>query len=182
MQRDTTGLTAENKELKLRLQAMEQQAQLREGMHDLNCFCHVLSGVGIWEIVERIVSCGFSNTYSFKFIQLLCLNGFLLVIYLFNLLIIYNWCCYFGSTALNEKLREEVQRLKIATGQMQTINGNPFNRGLPQFASHQPALHPFGGPQAQQQQQPHHMLQSSNNNQTRNGQPNPSFMDYNQRV
>ncbi|KAM6564325.1 hypothetical protein CsatB_024323 [Cannabis sativa] len=30
MQRDTTGLTAENKELKLRLQAMEQQAQLRE--------------------------------------------------------------------------------------------------------------------------------------------------------
>lgn len=33
MQRDTTGLTAENKELKLRLQAMEQQAQLRDGTH-----------------------------------------------------------------------------------------------------------------------------------------------------
>lgn len=33
MQRDTTGLTAENKELKLRLQAMEQQAHLSEGMH-----------------------------------------------------------------------------------------------------------------------------------------------------
>ena len=32
MQRDTTGLTSENKELKLRLQAMEQQAELREGM------------------------------------------------------------------------------------------------------------------------------------------------------
>lgn len=31
-QRDTTGLTAENKELKLRLQAMEQQAHLRDGM------------------------------------------------------------------------------------------------------------------------------------------------------
>lgn len=31
IQRDTTGLTAENKELKLRLQAMEQQAQLRDG-------------------------------------------------------------------------------------------------------------------------------------------------------
>lgn len=31
-QRDTTGLTAENTELKLRLQAMEQQAQLRDGM------------------------------------------------------------------------------------------------------------------------------------------------------
>lgn len=32
MQRDTSGLTVENKELKLRLQAMEQQAQLRDGM------------------------------------------------------------------------------------------------------------------------------------------------------
>lgn len=32
MQRDTTGLTAENKELKLKLQAMEQQAHLRDGM------------------------------------------------------------------------------------------------------------------------------------------------------
>ncbi|XWS74498.1 hypothetical protein CRYUN_Cryun01aG0003300 [Craigia yunnanensis] len=30
-QRDTTGLTTENTELKLRLQAMEQQAQLRDG-------------------------------------------------------------------------------------------------------------------------------------------------------
>jgi hypothetical protein len=33
MQRDTTGLTSENKELKLRLQAMEQQAHLRDGMY-----------------------------------------------------------------------------------------------------------------------------------------------------
>lgn len=32
LQRDTTDLTAENRELKLRLQAMEQQAQLRDGM------------------------------------------------------------------------------------------------------------------------------------------------------
>lgn len=32
MQRDTTDLTSENRELKLRLQAMEQQAQLRDGM------------------------------------------------------------------------------------------------------------------------------------------------------
>lgn len=31
-QRDTTGLTSENAELELRLQAMEQQAQLRDGM------------------------------------------------------------------------------------------------------------------------------------------------------
>ncbi|EEF29374.1 hypothetical protein RCOM_1170820 [Ricinus communis] len=60
MQRDTTGLTAENKELKLRLQAMEQQAHLRD--------------------------------------------------------------------ALNEALREEVQRLKIATGQIPAVNGNLFGR------------------------------------------------------
>lgn len=32
LQRDTTGLSSENTELKLRLQAMEQQAQLRDGM------------------------------------------------------------------------------------------------------------------------------------------------------
>ncbi|KAL1818127.1 hypothetical protein ACET3Z_020701 [Daucus carota] len=33
-QRDTTGLTNENTELKLRLQAMEQQAQLRDALND----------------------------------------------------------------------------------------------------------------------------------------------------
>ncbi|KAG0481030.1 hypothetical protein HPP92_011888 [Vanilla planifolia] len=33
-QRDTTGLTAENMELKLRLQAMEQQAQLRDALNE----------------------------------------------------------------------------------------------------------------------------------------------------
>jgi hypothetical protein len=32
IQRDTTGLTAENRELKLRLQSMEEQAKLRDGM------------------------------------------------------------------------------------------------------------------------------------------------------
>ena len=42
MQRDTTGLTSENKELKLRLQAMEQQAHLRDGMHCFKtCVCHL---------------------------------------------------------------------------------------------------------------------------------------------
>jgi hypothetical protein len=33
VQRDTTGLSAENAELKIRLQAMEQQAQLHDGEH-----------------------------------------------------------------------------------------------------------------------------------------------------
>ena len=32
VQKDTTSLTTENSELKLRLQSMEQQAQLRDGM------------------------------------------------------------------------------------------------------------------------------------------------------
>ncbi|XP_021284567.1 transcription factor VIP1 [Herrania umbratica] len=113
LQRDTTGLTAENKELKLRLQAMEQQAQLRD--------------------------------------------------------------------ALNDALREEVQRLKIQAGQMSAMNGNPFNRGLPpQFLPHQAAPHHFSGHQTTQQQQ-QQMPQSSTNNQTLNGQPQPRFMDFNQR-
>jgi hypothetical protein len=34
-QRDTSGLTAENRELKLRLQSMEEQAKLRDGMFSL---------------------------------------------------------------------------------------------------------------------------------------------------
>lgn len=34
IQRDTTGLTSENTELKLRLQAMEQQAQLRDALNE----------------------------------------------------------------------------------------------------------------------------------------------------
>lgn len=34
LQRDTTGLTTENSELKLRLQSMEQQAKLREALND----------------------------------------------------------------------------------------------------------------------------------------------------
>ncbi|XP_062159465.1 transcription factor VIP1 [Alnus glutinosa] len=116
LQRDTSGLTVENKELKLRLQAMEQQAHLRD--------------------------------------------------------------------ALNEALREEVQRLKITVGH-QAVNGSPFNRGLPpQYSSHQPTLHHFGSPQNQpQEQQQLYMTQSSTNNQqTLNGQPRPSFLDFNKRA
>ncbi|URD75005.1 hypothetical protein MUK42_09895 [Musa troglodytarum] len=99
LQRDTTDLTAENRELKLRLQAMEQQAQLRD--------------------------------------------------------------------ALNEALREEVQRLKIATGQLPNANGNPFNGGLRQSVSnyyHPQQSSPPSGRQA------HHLhpsqAQSSSNGQS----------------
>ncbi|KAK6940012.1 Basic-leucine zipper domain [Dillenia turbinata] len=118
LQRDTTGLTSENKELKLRLQAMEQQAQLRD--------------------------------------------------------------------ALNEALKEEVQHLKIATGQIPAVNGNHFNRGLPpQYAPHPQALHHFGGqqsPQQQQQAQQVLMAQSSQNPQSSNGPPRPSFASFNQKI
>ncbi|GFY85595.1 Basic-leucine zipper (bZIP) transcription factor family protein [Actinidia rufa] len=81
LQRDTTGLTVENKELKLRLQAMEQQAHLRDesiSAEEFVCFC------------------------------------------LFGVVLL--------AAALNEALREEVHRLKIATGQIPAANGNPFKQ------------------------------------------------------
>ncbi|BFG40731.1 hypothetical protein CerSpe_270050 [Prunus speciosa] len=110
LQRDTTVITAENKELKLRLQAMEQQAQLRD--------------------------------------------------------------------ALNEKLKEEVQRLKIETNQIPPGNGNPFYRGLPpQYATPQSSSHHQLG--SGQTQQHHHLL---HNQAVSNGQARPSFMDFNQRA
>eukprot|EP00850_Spirogloea_muscicola_P014507 SM000105S13852 [mRNA] locus=s105:68760:70758:+ [translate_table: standard] len=65
LQRDTAGITTENSELKLRLRAMEQQAQLRD--------------------------------------------------------------------ALNEALREEVQRLKIATGQLAAAGGQPQGQSSLEF-------------------------------------------------
>ncbi|XP_059630519.1 transcription factor VIP1-like [Cornus florida] len=112
LQRGTTGLTAENKELKLRLEALEKEAHLRD--------------------------------------------------------------------ALNDALREEVQRLKIAT-----INGNPFSRDLAsQFSSHLQALHRFSTNQTQQpqQQQQLHISHSTANNQTPSELPQPSLLDFNQRV
>ncbi|XP_062020478.1 transcription factor VIP1 [Rosa rugosa] len=114
LQRDTTAITAENKELKIRLQSMEQQAQLRD--------------------------------------------------------------------ALNEKLKEEVERLKIETSQIPHGSGNPFYRGLPpQYAPPQSALHnQLGGSQSQHQHQ--HQQLHVLHNQNVNGQPHPSFMDFNQRA
>lgn len=82
MQRDSMGLTNENNELKLRLQATEQQAQLRE--------------------------------------------------------------------ALNEALREEVQRLKLATGQ---IPGYTLNQQNFQLSQQGPHLTLYQIQQQQQQQQ-----------------------------
>jgi len=42
MQRDNSGLTTENKELKLRLQALEQQAHLRDGMSYNNLISSII--------------------------------------------------------------------------------------------------------------------------------------------
>uniref|UniRef100_A0A0A9DCM7 Uncharacterized protein n=1 Tax=Arundo donax TaxID=35708 RepID=A0A0A9DCM7_ARUDO len=101
MQRDTSGLTTENRELKLRLQAMEEQAKLRD--------------------------------------------------------------------ALNDALREEVQRLKIAAGQAPNMNRNPFNGGLHQqqqqmasYFSQPQQMQYFGGHQGQHHR-PNHLPQNSSN-------------------
>ncbi|KAG0528858.1 hypothetical protein BDA96_05G048800 [Sorghum bicolor] len=101
LQRDTSGLITENRELKLRLQAMEEQAKLRD--------------------------------------------------------------------ALNDALREEVQRLKIAVGQVPNMNGNPFNGGLPQqqqqmpsYFSQQQQMQYFGSHQGQHHNPNHHPQNSSN--------------------
>jgi uncharacterized protein YcbK (DUF882 family) len=119
LQRDTTGLTAENRELKLRLQSMEEQAKLRD--------------------------------------------------------------------ALNEALREEVQRLKIAAGQAVNINGNPFNGGLQQQIpsyfvqqqqQQQQQMSYFGGHQAQHHNQNHHHQSPSNGGQSLSGQSLNDSMDF----
>ncbi|KAL8130537.1 hypothetical protein V2J09_019692 [Rumex salicifolius] len=97
LQRDTTGLTSENRELKLRLQAMEQQAQLKD--------------------------------------------------------------------ALNEALKEEVQRLRITTGQMQLASNRSSNA--------------FAGQQTQHSQP--HMAQPSNG-QNSLKQTRPNFMGFDHRA
>nr|ACG36988.1 transcription factor RF2b [Zea mays] len=93
-QRDTTGLSAENAELKIRLQAMEQQAQLRD--------------------------------------------------------------------ALNDALRQEVERLKIATGEMSKSNNEHFNMGM-QHVSYSPSFFQLSEQHTMQQhgniQLPHHFQQ-----------------------
>lgn len=86
--------------------------------------------------------------------------------------------------ALNDALRDEVQRLKIETGHIPAVNGNAFNRGLPpQFSPYHQASHHFGSHQTQQQQSQAqlHMPQSTGN-QTSGRPPQARFSDFNQRV
>ncbi|CAO2834067.1 unnamed protein product [Amaranthus hypochondriacus] len=117
LQRDTTGLTIENKELKLRLQSLEQQAQLRN--------------------------------------------------------------------ALNEALRQEVQRLRIATGQVPPSNSNSSGAPLfPQFQN-MPNMPSFSAyqnmGQSSQPLQPQFQMpdRSAGNNSSANKQVKPNFMDFN---
>ncbi|KAL9275195.1 bZIP transcription factor 18-like protein [Drosera capensis] len=115
LQRDTNGLTAENRELKLRLQALEQQAQLRDALH--------------------------------------------------------------------EALREEVTRLRIATGRSPPITGNGSSRGLPPQLSLQ--AHGGGnGKQNHQLQQQVHITRpsSASNHQTSNQQLGPDFSAINHMI
>jgi hypothetical protein len=73
-----------------------------------------------------------------------------------------------SDAALNDALREEVQRLKIAVGQVPNMNGNPFNGGLPQqqqmpsYFSQQQQMQYFGSHQGQHHNPNHHPQNSSN--------------------
>nr|AAM63070.1 VirE2-interacting protein VIP1 [Arabidopsis thaliana] len=98
LQRGTSELNTENKHLKMRLQALEQQAELRD--------------------------------------------------------------------ALNEALRDELNRLKVVAGEIPQGNGNSYNRA--QFSSQQSAMNQFGNKKNQQM--------------STNGQPSlPSYMDFTKR-
>lgn len=135
MQRDNSGLSTENKELKLRLQALEQQAHLRDGMP----YNNLISSI-IFTAITCIDMCG-------------------------------------QSPALNEALREELQRLKIAAGQMSATNGSRGPR--PHFPPQPQSFVQCGNHHAQQQQP--HIPQSTTSTQNIGGQTHPSFMNFNNR-
>jgi hypothetical protein len=89
---------------------------------------------------------------------------------------------------LNEALREEVQRLKIAAGQAVNMNGNPFNGGIQQQMpsyfmqqqqqQHQQQMSYFGGHQPQHHNQNHHHQSPSNGGQSLSGQSLNDSMDF----
>ncbi|KAK9740857.1 hypothetical protein RND81_03G066100 [Saponaria officinalis] len=92
--------------------------------------------------------------------------------------------------ALNEALTHEVQRLRMATGEMPTSgNNNSSGRGhFPQFPPQLQNLPHFSSQQnhqqqQQQQQQQQFQMQNQNQNQTSANQKQlkPSFLDFNRR-
>lgn len=96
------------------------------------------------------------------------------------------WKKYPSHAALNEALREEVQRLKIAAGQAPNMNGNPFNGGLqqqipPYYTQQQQQQQqqmPYLGGHHAQQRHPSHQQSSSNGGQSLSGQSLNDSMDF----
>jgi hypothetical protein len=88
------------------------------------------------------------------------------------------WLCF--DAALNDALREEVQRLKIAAGQVPNMNGNPFNGGLsqqqqmPSYFSQPQQMQYFSGHQGQH----HHPKHDPQNSSNGGGQPLSDSMDF----
>ncbi|XP_020691021.1 transcription factor VIP1-like [Dendrobium catenatum] len=71
LQRDTTGLTSANRELKLRLQAMEEQARLRDALNE------ALRGeVQRLKIATTQIPNGIENTFNRRFEQSISISPF----------------------------------------------------------------------------------------------------------
>jgi hypothetical protein len=88
----------ENSELKLRLQAMEQQAKLREGEYTISVYCQTIS-----HIHKR-------GSFFLSFLVFLSADSMSCFLPLFPFFSVY--------VALNETLSNEVQRLKLASREM----------------------------------------------------------------
>nr|AAX95461.1 bZIP transcriptional activator RSG-related [Oryza sativa Japonica Group] len=89
------------------------------------------------------------------------------------------------NAALNDALREEVQRLKIAAGQVPNMNGNSFNGGLqqqqqqqmPTYFSQQQQMHYLSGHQGRHHH-PNNPHNSLNGGQSMSGQTLNDSMDF----
>lgn len=135
VQKDTTGLSTENNELKLRLQSMEQQAQLRDGM----CLLYrYICWIYLWD---------------FTFFSGINISGHL------------DLTLQIVCTALHEALRDEVQRLKLATGEISS-NGSGQSVSLGGQRVFQMGNQSLNAQQIQQLQQ----AQSALNNQQQSSQ------------
>ncbi|PPS01602.1 hypothetical protein GOBAR_AA19055 [Gossypium barbadense] len=104
LQKDSTGMSAENSELKLRLQTMEQQVYLQ----DCYTFCGLLVNIHFTLTVPQTV-----------YVMEWFLNCFYCCPYYDDLFVF----CYL--IALNDALKEEIQHLKVLTAQPMP-NGGPM--------------------------------------------------------
>ena len=150
IQRDTAGLTAENSELKIRLQNTEQQVHLQDGKASI-----ILAPVSS-KFVILFICCKWSNVAIYALVTKQSKNSH-------NFRLLLN-----AAPALNEALKSELQRLKMATGQMGTSGGGAMNLGTSPhpFALSQQVFHPnqamppFLAMQQQHPNQPLHPLQT----------------------